>query len=139
MTVSPLAARYAAFAVIAIAVNLLSQWLLFEFYNGAHALLWALALGTGAGLVTKYLLDKKWIFFDAESGLRAHRRKFVLYTATGVVTTALFWGAEAVFALAGERPEMKYLGGLLGLSIGYGLKYQLDRTFVFRGERTPTV
>src|SRR4051812_32633379 len=111
-----LAIRYVVFAVAAIAINLASQWLVFEVYVGPHALMWALAAGTAAGLVAKYVLDKNWIFFDSEIGLQNHRRKFPLYAATGVATTAIFWGTETLAAWAGEHPEMKYVGGLVGLS-----------------------
>jgi putative flippase GtrA len=134
-----LSVRYAAFAAVAIMVNLASQVLVFEVYSGGQALVWALAIGTAAGLVTKYLLDKNWIFFDSEIGWRAHRQKFALYTATGIVTTAIFWGTEAVSASLGHHPGLKCLGGLAGLSIGYFLKYRLDRAFVFPNGRTPSV
>jgi putative flippase GtrA len=135
MRLKVLVTRYATFAAAAIAINLLGQWLVFALYSGPHALLWALAGGTGAGLITKYTLDKNWIFFDPEGGLRAHRRKFALYMTTGIITTAIFWGTEVLAAWLGQNPGMKYLGGFVGLLIGYVLKYRLDRAFVFGKQR----
>ena len=63
--------------------------------------------GTLAGLVLKYLLDKRWIFADRETGAAAHGRKFTLYTLMGVVTTAIFWGTETAFWLATGSHAMR--------------------------------
>ncbi|MCE1274677.1 MAG: GtrA family protein [Chlorobiales bacterium] len=50
----------------------------------------------------------------------------------GVVTTVIFWGFEFGFDhLFGTR-ELRYLGGMIGLGIGYVSKYHLDKQFVFR-------
>jgi putative flippase GtrA len=124
--------RYVLFAAIATAVNLGTQ----------HAVLagwpWlgpAMAAGTATGLLTKYLLDKRWIFGDRSTGLANHGRKFGLYTAMGLLTTAIFWGTELAFAQAFDGALMRDVGAVLGLAIGYVTKYQLDRRFVFTAER----
>ena len=44
-----------------------------------------------------------------------------------------FWGAETAFALA-DVEAMRYFGAIVGLSIGYVLKFQFDRRFVFPAE-----
>lgn len=93
----------------------------------------ALLTGTGVGLTVKYVLDKRWIFADRSTGLRAHGRKFTLYTAAGVLTTAIFWGMETAAWLAWRTQFAREAGALLGLAIGYVVKYRLDRRFVFAG------
>ena len=50
----------------------------------------------------------------------------------GLVTTVIFWGFEFGFDHLFETREMRYLGGIIGLAIGYYAKYQLDKRFVFR-------
>ncbi|HZH25741.1 MAG TPA: GtrA family protein [Azospirillaceae bacterium] len=130
LTRSQLAIRYAAFAVVATALNLLAQMGVFAVYSGPYALYGALALGTLVGLVVKYVLDKHWIFHDRSTGLGTHARKFSLYTLFGLLTTVVFWGTELAFdALAGGY--WRYVGGALGLAVGYMTKYRLDRRFVF--------
>lgn len=124
--------RYAAFAGVAAALNLSIQWLSFRFYNGPYALGVALIVGTGTGLLAKYVMDKRWIFFDNETGVAAHGRKFLLYALMGVSTTGIFWGTEFLFHHLAEAPSMKYVGGGVGLTVGYWTKYRLDRRFVFR-------
>lgn len=122
--------RYAAFAAVATAVNLLTQWAVLLAWAGAYGLYAALALGTLTGLVAKYILDKRWIFADHSTGAATHARKFSLYTLMGVFTTAIFWGTELAFdALLGGA--WRYVGGALGLAVGYVVKYRLDRRFVF--------
>lgn len=128
-------ARYAAFAGVATALNLSVQWLSFRIYDGPYAFGMALVAGTGAGLLVKYVLDKRWIFFDKETGAAAHGRKFLLYGLMGVATTVIFWGAEILCDRMSDAPAMKFAGGAMGLAVGYWAKYRLDRRFVF--QQTP--
>ncbi|MCF6430619.1 GtrA family protein [Leisingera sp. MMG026] len=133
MSGTALALRYSAFAVLAVLANLAVQRLVLA-ASGSSAGGFAAAVGCGtiAGLALKYVLDKRWIFADATRGLAAHGRKFTLYTAMGLVTTAIFWGTETVFWLLWQSDAMRELGAVLGLAVGYAVKYRLDRRFVFR-------
>jgi putative flippase GtrA len=139
MSPATLVLRYAGFAALATLANLGAQRLVLAY--GAQLLPWvgdglllaaAIVAGTGAGLVLKYALDKRWIFADPETGLKAHGRKFGLYTAMGLVTTAIFWGFETVAWLIWHSDFAREAGAVLGLAIGYVVKYRLDRRFVFR-------
>lgn len=131
LTPAALAMRYAGFALAAMVVNVGTQYVTLGLYAGPLALGVAMALGTGTGLVTKYVLDKHYIFFDTDNSVKGHSVKFTLYSLMGVATTAIFWGTELLFHALLPGPEMKYLGAVLGLTIGYITKYQLDRRFVF--------
>lgn len=127
-----LSVTYAILALIATAANILSQDVVTRVYSGAYALIAALVVGTAVGLVIKYLLDKRYIFrFRARDALH-DGQTFVLYTLMGVVTTGIFWGFELTFDHLFQTREMRYLGGVLGLAIGYLAKYQLDKRFVFQ-------
>lgn len=129
-----LVGRYVAFAVVATAGNLASQRLVMQFGEQASSYYLALLAGTFVGLLIKYGLDKRWIFADPARGPAAHGRKFSLYTLTGVVTTAIFWSTETVFWLTWTTQAARETGGIIGLSIGYFIKYHLDRRFVFTGD-----
>jgi len=131
VTRTALVVRYAVFAAIATLANLGTQRLVLHF--GEKGLYYAAAVfsGTLAGLVLKYALDKRWIFFDAGTGIRQHGQKFGLYTAMGIVTTAVFWASESAFWFAFQTDAMRETGAVLGLAIGYVIKYRLDRRFVF--------
>ncbi|MFD2174734.1 GtrA family protein [Rhodobacter lacus] len=131
MTLSTLVLRYAAFAMIATLINLGAQRGVLLVGQGPVGLICALAVGTLAGLVVKYLLDKHWIFDDRATSLREHGQKFSLYTMMGLVTTALFWGMEAGFWAIWRTEAMRETGAVIGLAIGYVVKYNLDRRFVF--------
>ncbi|MBB4857431.1 putative flippase GtrA [Novosphingobium chloroacetimidivorans] len=146
LTLPALVLRYAIFAVIATVANLGTQRLIMPLAERMPAWLdglippallatgvfgAALVLGTFVGLVIKYVLDKKWIFFDAGTGLKQHGAKFGLYTAMGLVTTAIFWGTESLFWFVWHTQAMRELGAVLGLAVGYVVKYRLDRRFVF--------
>ena len=126
-----LAAKYVIFAVISILFNLLSQYLSFLFYTGFGSLYTAMFIGTLSGLVVKYILDKKLIFYHAVENKKDDAKKFALYSLMGVFTTIIFWGTEIAFDVLSQNPNAKYLGAVIGLSIGYIIKYFLDKKFVF--------
>lgn len=135
MTLQTLILRYTTFALIATAANLAIQRAVLQF--GETGVYFASAVGAGTiiGLVIKYLLDKRWIFYDVETGVKNHSRKFSFYTAMGLITTAIFWGTETAFWLIWQTDTMRELGAILGLSVGYVIKYNLDRRFVFTDKR----
>jgi putative flippase GtrA len=120
MSPATLALRYAGFAVIATIANLGLQRVVLGWGEGAVIYAGAVAAGTLIGLVVKYILDKRW-----------HGTKFALYTAMGLVTTAIFWGTETAFWLIWGTDLMREAGAVLGLSVGYVTKYLLDRRYVF--------
>jgi len=123
--------RYMAFAVLATLANLATQRLVLLAGDAWSIFAAALAAGTLVGLVLKYLLDKRWIFDDAHRGLRSDAQQFTIYTAMGLITTALFWGVETAFWWIWETDTMREIGAILGLSIGYVGKFFLDRRYVF--------
>ena len=126
-----LVARYSLFAVVATAVNLLTQEFTYLFYAGDYALYTAIAAGTLTGLYTKFILDKQYIFRFETQGIGEHGKHFILYSFMGVFTTIIFWGFELGFDYIFETRFMRYTGAVIGLSIGYWVKYQLDKRFVF--------
>lgn len=90
--------------------------------------------GTGVGFVVKYILDKRWIFFDDYDGAAKEARKIVLYASFSVAMTLVFWGFEIAFVIVGGTDLAKYTGAVIGLAIGNFAKYLLDRTFTFNAK-----
>ncbi|PVH30133.1 GtrA family protein [Pararhodobacter oceanensis] len=131
MSRASLVFRYSVFAVIATLANLGAQRLVLMLGETRAWFALAMITGTALGLAVKYALDKRWIFADMSTGLRAHSRKFSLYSAMGLVTTAIFWASETVFWVVGQTHSAREIGAVLGLAVGYVVKYQLDRRFVF--------
>lgn len=123
---------YCYFSLIAIAVNLLFQCLVFTFSEKWWTLYLALMLGNLAGLASKYLLDKNWIFNYQANSKADDLHKFGLYSLMGVFTTIIFLGSEMMFFHSFTFNGSQYVGGALGLSIGYVVKYYLDKRFVFK-------
>lgn len=123
--------RYAAFAALATIANLAVQRGVLRAIESNLGFVLAVLAGTAIGLVLKYILDRRWIFFDIPRSGAMHGKKFTLYTLTGVFTTAIFWGAETAFWMIWQTEFMREAGAVLGLAIGYVVKYRLDRKFVF--------
>lgn len=128
-----LAFKYTVFAVIATVLNLLTQYLSLAIYSKSYSLYVAMFFGTLAGLFVKYILDKKYIFYYVQKNKIDDSQKFILYSLMGVVTTFIFWGFEIGFDYIFESESAKYIGAVIGLSIGYMIKYFLDKNFVFKG------
>lgn len=130
-----IATRYVLFAVIATVANFAAQELVIGITPVAPLALSILA-GTAVGFAVKYVLDKKWIFYDRYTSHSGEVRKATLYALFSVLTTAVFWAFEIGFWMIWQTDAAKYTGGAIGLAIGYLAKYSLDRRFVFRIPRT---
>jgi len=127
-----LAILYALIALIAMAANIGMQEVVVRAYRGPLQLVLSVAAGTGFGLVVKYALDKRFIFRFRSLDNLHEARTFALYTLMGLGTTLVFWSFEFGFQYAFQTKELRYLGAVIGLTIGYWAKYQLDKHFVFR-------
>ncbi|MDX5297434.1 MAG: GtrA family protein [Gammaproteobacteria bacterium] len=124
-----IAALYLIFALLATAANIGSQALVI-WVDPQHIVL-SVLVGTGVGLILKYLLDKRYIFAYETRHIGQDSRLFLLYSFVGLFTTLIFWGFEWLFHMLYQSDALRYLGGVIGLAIGYSLKYALDRRFVF--------
>jgi len=122
---------YTLFAVLSTVINIGSQMLSILVYNGYYFVEVSILVGTGAGLPLRYFLEKRYIFNFKSQSLAHDGKLFVFYSAMGVVTTFIFWGTEYAFHLIYDTDLMRYIGGVIGLTIGFYVKYQLDKKFVF--------
>jgi putative flippase GtrA len=122
---------YTIFALFATAANIGSQDIFLRIYNGNFDITISVMIGTGVGLLVKYILDKKFIFRYQVTNVVHDTQTFSLYTLMGVVTTAIFWSFEFSFEYLFQTKEMRYFGGIIGLCLGYWMKYHLDKRFVF--------
>lgn len=140
MTRRALVVRYAGFAVIAVIANLAAQRLVLAGAETVAGPRFAVAvlIGTLVGLVVKYALDKRWIFYDQTSGARAQGAQFMMYSLMGVATTLIFWVSETAAWMIWGTDLAREMGAIAGLSVGYVTKYLLDRRFVFKDARVPT-
>ena len=147
-----LAIKYALFAAISTVGNLSTQQLflvlldsldfskglkkvsIFGLFNFNLILMTAIFMGTLIGLIIKYILDKKYIFNYKTKNTYENTGKFILYSFMGVFTTAVFWAFELIFDSIFDLDYAKYIGAIIGLTIGYVIKYNLDKRFVFKSK-----
>jgi len=122
---------YILFAIVATSANLFTQRVVLSFNNTNLFFIFALLIGTLVGLLIKFFLDKNWIFFDSSKGFKSQGKKFGRYTAMGIFSTIIFWGTESIFWFIWQKDNIREFGALLGLLIGYIIKYKLDKRFVF--------
>lgn len=120
---------YISFALCAVLLNLGVQRFVIEWFPSL-SIWYAILAGTVAGLLLKYWLDRRWIFAGFASASPNHR-EFLSYSATGMLTTIIFWGSEWIAWAMTQEHYLRELGAVIGLSIGYYLKFRLDRRFVF--------
>jgi putative flippase GtrA len=125
--------RYSLFAALAMLANFISQAFLLRLVGPWHGIGISLLGGTLVGFFVKYVLDKRFIFFDGFHSARHETMKLGLYGVTAVLTTLVFWSLELGAWVIWHTAFAKYLGGVIGLCIGYLAKYMLDRRYVFSG------
>jgi len=130
-TAVSIAVLYTLFAAFSTAINIGTQMLSIWAYTGPYAVEVSILVGTAAGLPLRYFLEKRYIFAFKSNNMVHDGRLFVLYSFMGVFTTAIFWGVEYAFYFIYDTDTMRYVGGVIGLAIGFYVKYQLDKKFVF--------
>ena len=123
---------YILFAIVATLVNLAVQKLSLLVYEQDYSLYVAMFFGTVSGLVLKYVLDKRFVFSHKSNNLQQEGNTFTLYSLMGVFTTFIFWGVEIGFDYFFDFESAKFIGAIVGLSIGYTVKFYLDSAFVFK-------
>ncbi|WP_375405060.1 GtrA family protein [uncultured Amnibacterium sp.] len=126
------AVLYGIFAAVATLTNFAFQAATVRLWPLPYAVAAGVVIGTLAGLAVKYVLDKRYIFRFTTQSLGQDGRLFVLYGLMSIVTTVIFWSGEFGFGAVFGTESARYIGGALGLLVGYVAKYQLDRRFVFR-------
>ena len=123
--------NYTLFSICAISLNIFFQELSFTILIEGNIYV-SIIVGTIAGLILKYYLDKKYIFnFNTDRAIK-ETKIFILYSITGMFTTFIFWTLELIFHYFFHLKYMKYFGAVLGLTIGYIVKYHLDKNIVFK-------
>lgn len=125
--------------MLATLTNISFQFISLQIYVGDYSLFIAIFNGTLGGLLLKYILDKKFIFMDSSKTKSEDTRKFILYSLMGVITTLLFWIVEFTFDAMMDAEYGKYLGAIIGLAIGYVVKYNLDKKYVFNTKKEEDV
>jgi len=126
-----IATLYIIFAAISTVCNLAAQAATVRIYSGPLPIPVSVIMGTGIGLVVKYLLDKKYIFRFVPKSKAHDARTFIVYVCMGLATTTIFWGSEFGFQWMFHTEPARMTGGALGLAVGYLVKYRLDKKFVF--------
>lgn len=97
----------------------------FEFW-----FLGGLGMGTLAGFIFKFLVDKFIVFEEKMESFEATSRQASLYLGFAIITTIIFWGFEFGFKILFSG-DWYLIGGIIGLAIGYTVKFLLDRKYVF--------
>ena len=131
LTAVRIAVLYTLFAVLSTVINIGSQMLSISAYKGPYSVEISILVGTAAGLPLRYFLEKRYIFNFKSQNLKHDGKLFVFYSAMGVITTLMFWGTEYAFHLIYDTDSMRYVGGVIGLAVGFYVKYQLDKKYVF--------
>ena len=124
-------ACYTLFATLSTIINIGSQIISVWAYKGPFSIEISILVGTAAGLPLRYFLEKRYIFSFTSKNLAHDGKLFVFYSAMGVITTLIFWSTEYAFHLIYDTDVMRYVGGIIGLAIGFYVKYQLDKKYVF--------
>ena len=131
LTAVRIAVLYTLFAVLSTVINIGSQMLSIWAFKGPYTVEISILVGTAAGLPLRYFLEKRYIFNFKSQNLKHDGKLFVFYSAMGIITTLMFWGIEYAFYIIYDTDFMRYVGGVIGLAVGFYVKYQLDKKYVF--------
>ena len=122
---------YILFAALSTIINIGLQMISVLAYKGSYFVEISILVGTVAGLPLRYFLEKRYIFAFSSKNIVHDGKLFVFYSTMGVITTLIFWSTEYTFHIIYDTDLMRYVGGIVGLVIGFFIKYQLDKKYVF--------
>lgn len=131
LTAIKIALLYTLFAVLSSVINTVSQMLSIWAYKSPYSVEISILVGTAASLTLRYFLEKRHIFSFTSQNLAHDVKLFILYSAMGVITTLIFLGTEYAFHLIYDKDFMCYVVGVIGLAVGFYVKYQPDKKYVF--------
>ena len=141
---------YVFFAIITTLINLgvqkgmeilLADTLNFSIYSIyifknsriTYGLMLQILTATALAFIFKYSVDKIYIFKDKTSYFTySHLKQLLLYGSFAVLTTIIFWVFELSFEQFFVFRNAKYTGAIIGLAVGYTVKFILDKRFVFK-------
>ena len=139
---------YITFALISIIINTSTQIIIQTLYNHIDCL-WLdkvlftnvtcgfiikILIATGVAFIFKYIIDKA-IVFEVNGVLDSKRmkiRQFGLYLLFSFITTIIFWGIVLVFKMIFADQWAELVGTVVGLSVGYTIKFFLDSKIAFK-------
>lgn len=128
---SEIVIKYIFFSIISSFINIASQFIFLLFYTSYLNIELSILFGTIMGMPPRYVLEKKYIFYFRANNLKHDGRIFVIYIFFSGITTLLFWAIEYLFHIVFMDDILRYIGGLIGLMIGFYIKYRLDKKYVF--------
>ncbi|NQU34173.1 MAG: GtrA family protein [Bacteroidetes bacterium] len=99
------------------------------------AFLLQLITGTIVGFIFKFIMDKYIVFKDKDMDIKQATKQLFVYTIFAIGTTLIFWFIEIGFKLIFTFHGRDLVGGLIGLCVGYTVKYQLDKKYVFNSRK----
>ena len=139
---------YITFALISIIINTSTQIIIQTLYNHIDCL-WLdkvlfihvtcgfiikILIATGVAFIFKYIIDKA-IVFEVNGVLDSKKmkiRQFGLYLLFSFITTIIFWGIVLVFKMIFADQWAELVGTVVGLSVGYTIKFFLDSKIAFK-------
>lgn len=118
--------KYFLFSFFSILINITSQEITLIFYSN---IIFSILNGTITGFLFKFYVDRKYIFTREDTIFSL--KELMLYSSTAILTTTIFWSFELIFLYLFESKAFKISGAVIGLSIGFFMKYQLDKKITF--------
>jgi putative flippase GtrA len=122
---------YICCAGFSMLINICIQMISISLYTKIYAIEVSILAGTLSGLPLRYFLEKQYIFSYQAKNLKHDVALFLPYCLTSILTTLIFWGFEYSFHKLFDHNFLRYVGGIIGLSIGFYIKYELDKKFIF--------
>ena len=128
--------KYILFSFISMLINIISQRIIFTLNSSEHVFTLAIITGTITGFISKYYFDKNFVFKDKTLLILDKSKQILKYAYFAVFTTLIFLTTEYLFWIIYNTHSAREIGAVIGLSIGYYLKYILDKKYVFNQPKT---
>lgn len=123
-------AKYSFISFISILFNVIAQFIFTKLFYYNYNFLIEMFLGSISGVTVKIILDRTYIFYYMNEKSIGNILRFVVYSFFEIISILLFIILEVIFNFFIPIPFSRYLGVIIGLSIGYSIKYHFDKRYI---------
>tara|TARA_B100000989_G_scaffold299003_1_gene291845 strand:- start:5206 stop:5595 length:390 start_codon:yes stop_codon:yes gene_type:complete len=124
--------KYILVSLISIIANIALQILFLEVYTKMYRVELSIIIATALTMPARYVLERKFIF--SRIRYSSDTKSFLVYTFSACIATVIFIVTEYVFHLVFANDALRYLGGMIGLSLGFYFKFWFDTLKVYEGK-----
>jgi len=129
--------KYMAYSFLTLILNIGIQSITLNITGrSTEAVILAIVVATVVSFVVKFFIDKNIIFKTKKGHQNERRKQVLLYAVFSIGTTLIYILVEMIFHFSFDSADLyekkEEIGAIIGLLMGYSIKYIVDMKITFK-------